>query len=119
MTTFNLNSTQHIPAEGRLSTISGRIDKIGKTGVASNGNLFAGFTISFIERVPVGHGSLSSAVRVYVTGWGTSADIINTEVSLGKLAQVTGWLKSEDWVGTDGVTRTGLKMEFQSIMTNE
>jgi hypothetical protein len=112
--TYNLNSTQAIPAEGRLGTIAGRITKLGKSGVTKTGNPFAGFTLNFIERVPCGQGFLSQAVSIYVSGFSAAADIISSEAEVGIDAQVTGWLEEASWEDNLGNKRTGLRLRLAS-----
>lgn len=116
--TYNLNSTQNIPNGGRLGSIAGRITKLGKVGTTKTGNPFAGFTLNFIERVPVGAGYLSQSVTVYVSGFAAAADIITAEAEVGKDAVITGWLEQAEWEDASGNKRSGVRLRFASGQFN-
>lgn len=105
--TINLNSTQGIPAEGRVGSFAGRITAI-RSGVTAKGTPFAGFSLEFVERVPVGDGYLSQPVRVWVSGFGAAADLIRAEAQVGGDVEVTGLLTAREWAGADGKPRSGL-----------
>lgn len=115
--TYNLNSTQNIPSEGRLGSVAGRITAI-KTGTTAKGTPFAGFSLEFIERVPVGAGYLSQAVRVWVSGFGAAAEIITAEAQVGADVIATGLLTQREWTDKDGKPRSGLGLAFQSAQFN-
>ena len=100
---INLNSTQSIPAEGRLGTISGQImpEKElpnGKTvggiqkRVAKSGNPYVTFSVTFIERI----NGMSQAVRVGCSAWGILGEDVAMNLREGQMATVTGVMKTSE-----------------------